>query len=91
VIGGGSRNNYLNQATADATGLPAAAGPFEATVIGNVLVQAISAGRFQSLAEARSYLANEIQTQQFQPRASASCEEAMRRYAVIEDRYLRCI
>jgi rhamnulokinase len=89
IIGGGSRNTYLNQMTADAIGLPASAGPSEATVIGNVLVQAISAGRFQSLAEARSYLAEKIQTQQFHPRASASCEEARRRYHLVEDRHLR--
>ena len=31
VVGGGSRNAYLNQATADATGKPVLAGPVEAT------------------------------------------------------------
>jgi rhamnulokinase len=56
IIGGGSRNSYLNQATANATGLPVLSGPVEATVIGNVLVQAITHGRFVSLAEARQYL-----------------------------------
>jgi len=30
IVGGGSRNNYLNQATANATGLPVLAGPAEA-------------------------------------------------------------
>src|SRR5207253_3097728 len=53
IVGGGSQNHYLNQATADATGLPVKAGPVEATVIGNVLVQAIAEGRFASLSEAR--------------------------------------
>src|SRR6185295_11710282 len=37
IVGGGSQNNYLNQATATATGLPVLAGPVEATVTGNVL------------------------------------------------------
>ena len=53
IVGGGSRNAYLNQATANVTGLPVLAGPVEATVIGNIIVQAIAAGRFASLAEAR--------------------------------------
>ena len=44
VVGGGSRNAYLNQATADATGKPVLAGPVEATAAGNVIVQAVAAG-----------------------------------------------
>lgn len=89
VIGGGSRNAYMNQATADATGLSILAGPSEATVIGNLLVQAISAGRFNSLAEAREFLAKHIQLQRFTPRTSAAGEKGQRRYAAIEARYLR--
>ena len=87
IIGGGSQNAYLNQATADATGLSTVAGPVEATVIGNLLVQAIAAGRFQSLTEAREFLAQHLQLQRYIPRASVSCEEKRRRYAEIEARY----
>jgi rhamnulokinase len=89
VIGGGSQNAYLNQATANATGLPVLAGPSEATVIGNLLVQAISAGQFASLAEARKSLAQQIQVQEFAPRTSAAGAEGQRRYAAIEKRYRR--
>jgi rhamnulokinase len=89
VIGGGSQNAYLNQATANATGLSVLAGPSEATVIGNLLVQAISAGQFASLAEARKFLSQQIQVQKFAPRTSAACEEGQRRYAAIEERCRR--
>ena len=87
VIGGGSQNAYLNQATANATGLPVSAGPTEATVIGNLLVQSISAGRFASLGEARRYVAKNVRLQTFRPRASQACEQAKRRYAAVEERF----
>jgi len=88
IIGGGSQNAYLNQATADATGLPVSAGPIEAAVIGNILVQAIANGRFASLAEARKYVARQTQSMIFNPQASTAGTEAMRRYVQIEARYI---
>ncbi len=87
IIGGGSNNAYLNQATANATNLPVLAGPAEATVFGNFLVQAISAGRFASLAEARQHIADNVRLETFMARASAKCEQAKRRYADIEARF----
>jgi rhamnulokinase len=53
IVGGGSRNRLLCQLTADATGLPVLAGPAEATVAGNVLVQALALGALSSPAEVR--------------------------------------
>ncbi|MFC7788359.1 rhamnulokinase [Microbacterium sp. MAHUQ-60] len=44
LVGGGSLNGLLCQATADRTGVPVLAGPVEATALGNVLVQARAAG-----------------------------------------------
>jgi rhamnulokinase len=88
IIGGGSQNAYLNQATASATGLPVAAGPVEATVIGNVSVQAIAAGHFASLHEARHYIGEKVPSQQFVPQISGGFEQAQDRFAEIEARYV---
>ena len=44
VVGGGAQNALLNQLTADATGCRVVAGPVEATVLGNLLVQARTMG-----------------------------------------------
>jgi rhamnulokinase len=84
IVGGGSQNAYLNQATANATGLPVLAGPVEATVIGNVLIQAIASGRFASLAAARRHLAQNVRLKEFTPRPLPAWEEAKRCYAKIE-------
>lgn len=54
IVGGGSKNGYLNRLTAAACGRRVLAGPTEGTAIGNLLVQMIANGQFASLAEARA-------------------------------------
>jgi rhamnulokinase len=57
IVGGGARNELLCQLTADACGIPVLAGPVEATALGNVLVQARTAGVVEGdLAAMRSLL-----------------------------------
>ena len=53
IVGGGSKDTYLNALTAEATGLEVFAGPTEGTAIGNLIVQMIAGGEFADLAEAR--------------------------------------
>ena len=57
IIGGGSANGLLNQWTADACGIPVVAGPTEATAIGNVMLQAKSAGLVADRWEMRRLIA----------------------------------
>ncbi len=47
------------------------------------LVQAIADGRFGSLAEARQYVARNVQFKRFDPRPSALLAEATRRYQTV--------
>lgn len=54
VVGGGSNAVYLNELTAKATGKTVLAGPGEATSIGNLMVQMLTAGEWKSLIEART-------------------------------------
>ena len=67
VVGGGSRNRLLNQLTADATGSPVLAGPGEATVIGNALVQLISLGELANLDEGRQLVSGLGELERFEP------------------------
>ncbi len=53
IVGGGCQDMYLNQMTANATGLTVYAGPVEGTAIGNLIVQMIAAGEFDGLQAAR--------------------------------------
>ena len=54
IVGGGSKDGYLNSLTAQATGLEVFAGPTEGTAIGNLVIQFIAAGEFKDLAAARA-------------------------------------
>jgi len=87
IVGGGSRNDYLNQATADAAGLPVLAGPEEATAVGNLIVQAIASGRVGSLAEGRAKVAEGVKPRRFEPRSSPAWAQAAARYREIEERH----
>ncbi len=88
IVGGGSRNAYLNQATATASGKPVVAGPAEATVIGNALVQAVTAGRFHDVASGRSHVAARVRSVSFQPEPHPAWDRNRARYASIEARYV---
>lgn len=67
VIGGGSRNDLLNQWTANAIGIPVIAGPSEATAIGNIMIQAVAAGQAADIASMRQLLSHAIHLKTFYP------------------------
>lgn len=76
VVGGGGKNELLNQMTADACGLPVIVGPFEATAIGNSLVQAMALGGIQDLNHLRRIVSNTINPKRFEPQNSEMWTEA---------------
>lgn len=67
ILGGGSQNNLLNQLTADICGVTVKTGPIEATLYGNIAVQAISAGIYKDLAQAREVIKKSFNSRVFQP------------------------
>jgi rhamnulokinase len=85
IVGGGSRNALLNQFTADACNRPVLAGPVEATVFGNVLMQARACSEVGSLAELRSIVRNSCEIQTFTPKQSqiAVWQEARARFKTL--------
>lgn len=68
IVGGGSSNDLLNQLTADATGLKVIAGPVEATVMGNLIIQMMSAGWVTSLEEGRLLISKSVERKIFLPK-----------------------
>ncbi|MEZ6055192.1 MAG: FGGY-family carbohydrate kinase [Planctomycetaceae bacterium] len=80
VVGGGSRNDLLNQFTASACGRPVIAGPTEATALGNVLVQARTAGDIGTLAEIREVVRASSDLRRFEPCDTDAWNEAYDRF-----------
>jgi rhamnulokinase len=68
VVGGGARNELLCQLTADACGIPVVAGPAEAAAIGNILVQARTAGAAAgNLGDMRGLLRQALPLRRYEP------------------------
>ncbi len=88
IAGGGGLNNYLNNLTANACNKTVKAGSTEATVTGNLLVQAITAGRFEDLSEARNYVAKNVELKTFDPTSNEEIEAAKQNYLQVERRFL---
>ncbi len=58
IVGGGSKDGYLNKLTKEYIGKKVMAGPTEGTAVGNLLVQAISSGEIKDLQSARIVVKN---------------------------------
>jgi rhamnulokinase len=81
VVGGGARNELLCRWTADAAGLPVLAGPEEATLLGNMLVQAMALGEISSLAEGREVISASVVPTPYEPQETSKWQEAKERFA----------
>ena len=80
IIGGGSNNHFLNQLTADATGINVISGPTEGTAIGNIMVQAKALGYVGSLSEIRKIIADSFDLLNFTPSKDLDWDEAYDKY-----------
>jgi rhamnulokinase len=80
IIGGGSKDALMCQITADACRRPLAAGPGEATVLGNMLIQLISAGKIASISEGRGIISASFPPTWYEPQNTVLWEENYARY-----------
>ena len=68
MVGGGSKNRLLCQATADAAGVPVVSSALEGTAVGNIASQLIALGVVKNLATFRVHLARGITQTVYPPR-----------------------
>jgi rhamnulokinase len=81
IVGGGSRNGLLCEWTAAAAGRPVIAGPEEATLVGNLLVQAMAMGELSSLDQAREVVRRSFVPTTHEPAESHEWSDAIGRFS----------
>ena len=72
MVGGGSKNRLLCQATADASGLPVVSFNLEGTAVGNLARQLIALGAVKDLRTFRRHLGANLQQKIYAPRRAAA-------------------
>ncbi len=84
IVGGGAKNQLLNELTALAMKRPVICGPIEATAIGNLLVQALGCGEISNVQQLRNTVSNSVKLEQFDgdsaKKKTAFVDEAFERY-----------
>ncbi|MEM7681252.1 MAG: rhamnulokinase family protein [Planctomycetota bacterium] len=94
IIGGGGKNELLNEMTAQATGVEVRVGPYEATAAGNLLVQtlshahsaaepALSEPAVSPIAQAHAAAARSFEVQTIRAAPSADWADAADRFAAL--------
>lgn len=85
VIGGGTKDTLLCKLTANSCGTTVKAGPIEATVLGNIAVQLISAGEIKNIKEARRIIAQSEKVATYEPNDSALWSEKFEVYKKVTE------
>ena len=81
VIGGGAKNQMLNQYSANAIGIPVETGSSESTAVGNVMMQAKWAGVVETISEMRMMIRESLDdSKRYEPQQSEVWSEAYDKY-----------
>jgi len=72
LVGGGARNRFFCELIADCTRLPVYAGPPEATIIGNVMVQLLTERELSSLSDIRQVVKRSTDIREYTPKLAVS-------------------
>ena len=89
VIGGGAKNNTINQYTANAIGIPVETGSSESTAIGNVMMQAKWAGVVDLISDMRRMIRESLtDSRSYTPQNAEIWESAYLKYLEIFAKYI---
>ena len=77
IVGGGIKNEILCQFTANSLNKKVLTGPIEATALGNIMLQAIAAGKIRNIAHGRELVRNSTPIKEYLPKDAAMWQKAV--------------
>lgn len=83
LLGGGTKDGFLCELTANSIDLPVVAGPVEATALGNIALQLIALGEIDDVESARKIIAKTENVKTYNPQYNPDLEEAYCRFEKI--------
>lgn len=76
LLGGGTKDGFLCELTADSINMPVHAGPIEATALGNIILQLIALGEIKDVNEGRKIIAKSEKISHYEPHHTDAWDNA---------------
>ena len=83
LMGGGTKDGFLCELSAQSLGIPVIAGPVEATALGNIILQLIALGEIESIEEGRKIIRDTEKVKIFEKEHTPDWDEAFGRFCEI--------
>lgn len=83
LMGGGTKDGFLCELTAESLGIPVIAGPIEATALGNIVLQLIALGEIESVEEGRKIIAENENVKTYSKQHTSDWDDAFERFCEI--------
>lgn len=83
LMGGGTKDGFLCELTAQSLGIPVIAGPIEATALGNIMLQLIALGEIESIEKGREIIAETEKVKIFEEAHTDDWDEAFERFCKV--------
>lgn len=83
LLGGGTKDGFLCQMTANSLAIPVIAGPAEATALGNILLQLIALGDIADIAQGRTFIRSQENLKKYIPEDIEVWENAYEKFCKV--------
>lgn len=83
LLGGGTKDSFICQMTANSLGIPVVAGPTEATALGNIILQLIALGDIKNIDEGRVFIKEQESVKKYSPTEIENWKNAYEKFLTV--------